>query len=121
MVVVRVIASSKSLSRILVYMMIICTLFLTSYIHLQLLTNLVKSSIFIRTLVPFSTRYCSPIRFQFAKESLTLSTNEGIIFYKNIASLCQTTFTLDGGVFNIQDIMQLTIVDRKVGREFRET
>lgn len=98
------------------------SLFVTSYVPLQVVNNS-DNKILWKNPRPSSTRYCRPIRFQFVKESSTVSKNEESYFKEKIASLCPTTFSFNdrNRIFKIQHTLQLTMVDGKICSALSET
>lgn len=93
------------------------SLFVTSYCPLQLICKSNTSDpdqIVWKNPRPSSTRYCRPIRFQFAKETKELSVKEESYFKNKIDNLQPSSFTFKGCEIKIQHSLQLTMVDGKV-------
>lgn len=91
------------------------SLFVTSYVPLQLIANTPLDNIVIwKNPRPASTRYCRPVRFQFLKESTELSKKEEAYFKEKINNLTPSSFSFNNHDFLIQHSLQLTMVDGKV-------
>lgn len=93
------------------------SLFVTSYVPLQLICNLESiesTQIIWKNPRPCSTRYCRPIRFQFAKETSDLSIQEQSYFKNKIQKLNPTTFSIQNKEIKINHSLQLTMVDGKI-------
>ncbi|GBP86636.1 hypothetical protein EVAR_81936_1 [Eumeta japonica] len=63
---------------------------------------------------PSSTRYCRPIRFQFAKESKELSVQEETYFKNEMNSLQPSPFTHNGCEIKVLHSLQSTMVDAEI-------
>lgn len=100
------------------------SLFVTSYVPLQLIMNPGKSAesnILWKNPRPASTRYCRPIRFQFLKESSTVSIEEERYFKEKISNLQHTVYKSNDKEYKIKHSLQLTMVDGKVCSALSET
>lgn len=93
------------------------SLFVTSYVPLQLklLTNdPADHKILWKNPRPSSTRFCRPLRFQFAKETSSLSVREEAHIKQQIEKLISTKVTINNQEYSVQHMLQLTMVDGKV-------
>ncbi|GBP07525.1 SCAN domain-containing protein 3 [Eumeta japonica] len=100
------------------------SMFLTSYCPLLLICKSNTSDpdqIVWKNPRPSSTRYCRPIRFQFAKESKELSVQEETYFKNKINSLQPSPFTHNGCEIKVLHSLQLTMVDGKVCSALSDT
>lgn len=93
------------------------SLIVTSYAPLQLICKSTTSDsdkIIWKNPRSSSTRFCRPIRFQFAKETKQLSVLEEEHFKKAISNLNPTVVNIDTRSFEVSHSLQLTMVDGKV-------
>jgi len=90
------------------------SLFVTSYVPLQLLTTAddpKHRKIIWKNPRPSSTRYCRPLRFQFKKETTQLALNEEKYFKNKIQLLQPTKCSISAKQIQIEHRLQLTMVD----------
>lgn len=93
------------------------SLIVTSYVPLQLICKSNTSDphkIIWKNPRPSSTRFCRPIRFQFAKETKEISVQEEEHFKNAIDNLNPTLVNIDNRSFKVSHSLQLTMVDGKV-------
>lgn len=101
------------------------SLFVTSYVPLQLIcrSDIPDSGDIIiwKNPRPSSTRYCRPIRFQFAKETTELSVQTEAYFKDKINNLQPCISKFNDREVRVQYSLQLTMVDGKVCNALSET
>lgn len=92
------------------------SLFVTSYVPLRLVSTSTTSeeTILWKNPRPSSTRYCRPIRFQFAKETKDLAVQEEQYFKEKINNLKPTIYKLQDREFQVNHSLQFTMVDGKI-------
>lgn len=96
------------------------SLLVTSYVPLKLV-DMVTEDIVWKNPRPSSTRYCRPIRFQFKKETSTISKEEETYVKNQINNLQPTNIIVAGKSISIKHELQLTMVDGKVCNALTDT
>lgn len=100
------------------------SLFVTSYVPLQLVTKSAKpedAKIIWKNPRPSSTRYCRPIRFQFKKETSEVCIAERDYFKQKIDMLKHTEYSKFEKKIYVEHKLQLTMVDGKVCNSLSQT
>lgn len=90
------------------------SLFVTSYVPLQLVTQSDDPKIIWKNPRPSSTRYCRPLRLQFEKETTQLALNEEKYFKEQINRLECTECLVSERNVQVEHRLQLTMVDGKI-------
>jgi len=96
------------------------SLFVTSYVPLQLVTQ-IDNTIIWKNPRPSSTRYCRPIRFQFKKETAKVSKDEAEYFDAKIKQLKPKELSVSNKKVVITHSLHLTMVDGKVCNAISES
>lgn len=96
------------------------SLFVTSYLLLQLISKS-SHSIIWKNPRPSSTRYCRPVPFQFKKETTELSIEEENYFKEKINQLKPTKILICNKKIIVLHSLQLTMVDGKLCKGLSES
>lgn len=93
-------------------------MFVTSYVPLRLMMG---DKIWWMNTTPSSTRFCRPIRLQFAKETKELTANEERYIKGQIENLIPSNVKLNDRLIQIEHKLQLTMIDGKCCSALCET
>ncbi|KAH9632217.1 hypothetical protein HF086_008894 [Spodoptera exigua] len=90
-------------------------LFSISMVPIQLRLNVEENNIIVwQNPAPSSTRYCRPIRFNFAKETTSLIKEEVDMIQQQIELLSPVEVSLDNFNILVKPVFMLTMIDGKI-------
>jgi hypothetical protein len=100
------------------------SIFLSSLVPLRLISGdpeIPTQIVLLNNLRSSSTRYCRPIRFQFAHEATDLAKKEKDNIESQIRELLPTSYEINGRIIKINHKLLFTMVDGKICNSLTET